>query len=467
MGGPARAQSCASRRWRSRPITTTCWRPGPPQLDIWETEYQQVLEGPESVAEFTKGTWLKPILDALDPGERPEFEARYKAKLAASLPPPRRWPGAVRLPPPVHHCGPQATTDLARPRRPATMAAAIAVAIGGMSWTRNSGRRAAGSGSKPSGRAEFDPATVDAAAFHKACAAAAKDWSGKLKAARAAASAKHAVYMTFAIIAVIAIIAILIAAAVASRGEGGGRMFAVVPALFRWAKRAAYGSYWSLRRQAKAAVLTKVLPTINLGYSVTTGRFPTTAFKSAGLMPSDGALEDHISGRHNGVDFHLCESTSGHAKGEAEDGPDVWEGVLFAFAYRKKFRGRTLIVRDGGAIGNFFKGFGKDGERITLEDPRFEERFEVFGSDQVEARYLLTPAFMERLVDLDTRYGGKKLKAAFADDKLLLTIDDRQDRFELHLEEGVRHGEAEKLLRDLEIPCQIIDALKLDAQTVA
>ena len=319
----------------------------------------------------------------------------------------------------------------------------------------------------PRGPADFDPQTVDGEAFSRACREVAKEWAGKLKTAHAAASAKHAVYVTIATIVVVIVIAALIAAVAASRGEGGGRLFAVVPAIYRWAKRAAYGSYWAMRREAKAAVLTKVLPTVNLSYALRTGGFPATAFKSAGLMPGDSALEDHISGRHNGVAFDLCESTSGHAKGEAEDGPDVWEGVLFAFAARKKFRGRTLIVRDGGAIGNFFKGFGKDGERITLEDPRFEDRFEVFGSDQMEARYLLTPAFMERLVELDDHYGKKKLKAAFADNKLLLTIDDRRDRFELDIESGFRKSQATKLLQDLEIPCRIIDALKLDARTVA
>ncbi len=65
-------------------------------LDVWETDYQQVLDGPEAVGEFTKGTWLKPILDALDPADRPDFEARYKAKLADAYP--RQADGRVLFP---------------------------------------------------------------------------------------------------------------------------------------------------------------------------------------------------------------------------------------------------------------------------------------------------------------------------------------------------------------------------------
>jgi trans-aconitate 2-methyltransferase len=46
-------------------------------LDVWETEYLQVLEGEHAVAEWTKGTALRPLLSALDEPERSRFEARY------------------------------------------------------------------------------------------------------------------------------------------------------------------------------------------------------------------------------------------------------------------------------------------------------------------------------------------------------------------------------------------------------
>ena len=307
---------------------------------------------------------------------------------------------------------------------------------------------------------------MDKPAFIRACEEAAKDWPGRLRTAKAKAAAKHMVNLAIAVVVTVVIIAVVIAIAVASRGEGIGRIAAVFAGLFRWAKNSAYRPYWALRRTAKGAVLKQALPTINLEYALHASRFPATAFRSAGLLSSGAALEDHISGQHSGVRFELSESTAGHVKGEDKDDAAVWQGVLLAFAAHKKFKGRTLIVRDGGAVGNFFKGFGKDGERVALEDPRFEDRFEVYGSDQIESRYLLTPTFMERMVELDDRFGRKSIKAAFADNKLLLTIDDRNDRFELDLEEGVKHGEAAKLLTDFEIPCRVIDALKLDANTV-
>jgi trans-aconitate 2-methyltransferase len=52
-------------------------------LDIWETEYLQVLDGENPVKEWTKGTWLSPLLAALREPERSRFEADYAARVAA------------------------------------------------------------------------------------------------------------------------------------------------------------------------------------------------------------------------------------------------------------------------------------------------------------------------------------------------------------------------------------------------
>ena len=69
-------------------------------LDIWESEYLQVLEGANPVKEWTKGTWLGPLLAALDEPERSGFEADY----ASGSPLPiraRRRQDAVPVPPHV------------------------------------------------------------------------------------------------------------------------------------------------------------------------------------------------------------------------------------------------------------------------------------------------------------------------------------------------------------------------------
>ncbi len=55
-------------------------------LEIWESEYLQVLSGEDPVAEFVKGSWLKQFLDRLAEPERSAFEASYRARVARAYP---------------------------------------------------------------------------------------------------------------------------------------------------------------------------------------------------------------------------------------------------------------------------------------------------------------------------------------------------------------------------------------------
>ncbi|RMF83997.1 MAG: methyltransferase domain-containing protein [Nitrospinota bacterium] len=56
-------------------------------LDIWETEYIQILEGENPVLEWVKGTALRPILTQLDDREREIFLQEYGQRLRTAYPP--------------------------------------------------------------------------------------------------------------------------------------------------------------------------------------------------------------------------------------------------------------------------------------------------------------------------------------------------------------------------------------------
>jgi trans-aconitate 2-methyltransferase len=66
------------------------------RLDMWETEYLQVLDGEHAVKEYTKSTWLSPLLAALDEPERSQFEAAYTGLVDAAYP--RRSDGKTLFP---------------------------------------------------------------------------------------------------------------------------------------------------------------------------------------------------------------------------------------------------------------------------------------------------------------------------------------------------------------------------------
>ncbi|MDP6821813.1 MAG: methyltransferase domain-containing protein [Dehalococcoidia bacterium] len=55
-------------------------------LDVWETDYIQVLNGDNPVKEWTKGTWLMPLLSALEEPWRGEFESAYAELVEKAYP---------------------------------------------------------------------------------------------------------------------------------------------------------------------------------------------------------------------------------------------------------------------------------------------------------------------------------------------------------------------------------------------
>lgn len=55
-------------------------------LDVWETEFSQILTGENPVKEWTKGTWLMPLLNALEEPERSDFEDAYAELILSRYP---------------------------------------------------------------------------------------------------------------------------------------------------------------------------------------------------------------------------------------------------------------------------------------------------------------------------------------------------------------------------------------------
>jgi trans-aconitate 2-methyltransferase len=77
---------------REKPVEAPAWyfdvlAPLAHDIDLWETEYHQVLTGPDPVKEWTKGTWLATFLNALDDdAERAAFERDYAERVRIAYP---------------------------------------------------------------------------------------------------------------------------------------------------------------------------------------------------------------------------------------------------------------------------------------------------------------------------------------------------------------------------------------------
>ena len=155
--------------------------------------------------------------------------------------------------------------------------------------------------------------------------------------------------------------------------------------------------------------------------------------RQCGILPGYDKrhLEDHVWGEIERSRFELadCKLVEVHRDSNGRTSETVvFHGLIGYFTFSKPFQGRTVLHTDHGTIFNALGGIGRDGERVVLEDPRFEKVFEVYSTDQVEARYLLTPAFMERLLQLRDGLGGR-MQAAFLNERLYLSVHLGKDHF--------------------------------------
>jgi len=152
--------------------------------------------------------------------------------------------------------------------------------------------------------------------------------------------------------------------------------------------------------------------------------------RAAGLVPEwdRAAFEDRLTGERHGVSFEFFEAQLKERRRTTDSRGrtrmrwvTVFDGQCLRFRFHKDFLGRTLVMRDAGLF-NLFGG--RNGlERVKLESSVFEQAFEVYGSDQVEARFLLTPDLMQRLIELEKVFRGGKLRCAFQNSDLLIALE--------------------------------------------
>lgn len=66
------------------------------EVDLWTTDYMQVMPGPEAIVDWYKGTGLRPFLDALAEAKRKAFMRDYLSLITEAYP--RRVDGKVLFP---------------------------------------------------------------------------------------------------------------------------------------------------------------------------------------------------------------------------------------------------------------------------------------------------------------------------------------------------------------------------------
>ncbi len=150
--------------------------------------------------------------------------------------------------------------------------------------------------------------------------------------------------------------------------------------------------------------------------------------------------DDLISGQIEKTDFRCSEfhteyRTVTYTKngGVQEHWHTIFKGMFFHADFNKNIKGETYIAPDFaeklfGKWGQKLQ-FSSKGELVKLENPEFEKLFVVHATDQIEARYILTPVIMEALVNIQKQY-NKQMHISFIGSRVYCAVSFTENLFE-------------------------------------
>ena len=136
-----------------------------------------------------------------------------------------------------------------------------------------------------------------------------------------------------------------------------------------------------------------------------------------------------------------------------------FNGVIVKLIPPRKYKGLTLIKKK-----KIINMSPKALKYVNLEDLEFEKDYNVYSNDQIEARYVLTTAFMERFKNIKLAFKASKIEASISEQGILIAISTNRDLFKVgKLWRPVADYEQFKTMADeFASILELIDTLKLE-----
>lgn len=177
--------------------------------------------------------------------------------------------------------------------------------------------------------------------------------------------------------------------------------------------------------------------------------------------------DDYVEGRRGKTVFCFSELHTEHEvrSGKNTHWETIFKGLFFIGDFNKNFQGRTYVYSENNPQLGFFSklltSFARDLEKVRLESTEFENKFIVYSSDQVEARYILTPSFMERLVKLQNLMGDST-SYSFVDTNVYVAVPSSDELFEPSVFSANDYNKFSNYYNTVHIVFDIIDELNLN-----
>lgn len=191
-------------------------------------------------------------------------------------------------------------------------------------------------------------------------------------------------------------------------------------------------SRWCIKKEFENSIKSKIMPIVcpcfgDMNWSHTFYN-EKDFIKQSYVIPefTSSSCDDIFIGAYKNVPYHIVESK--YEVGSGRNRHVVFEGVIVRIDMNKNFAGHTVIRPD--SLFHKASGVGKL-RHTTLEDVVFEKKFDVFTDDEVEARYLITPSFMQRLNGMKTAFKAQKVSCAFYKTHLFVALHTPKDLFSL------------------------------------
>lgn len=192
-----------------------------------------------------------------------------------------------------------------------------------------------------------------------------------------------------------------------------------------------YFSWFWIKKSFENSIKEKIMPTVcscfgNMEWShdhYSGGE----VFSASGVVPSFTSEEydDIFEGTFRDVNIEIIEPE--YVRGSGKHRQTVFNGVIIKLDMNKPFTSHTVIKPNG-----LMHLSPLPELRFTeLEDVEFNKKFDVYTNDEVDARYLITPSFMERLKKMETAFKASNVSCAFYGDLLIVALSTNKDIFSI------------------------------------
>ncbi len=151
------------------------------------------------------------------------------------------------------------------------------------------------------------------------------------------------------------------------------------------------------------------------------------------LLPSHdrSRFEDCWSGEIGKRHFQLHEAWLQERRNSGKNTRyvTVFRGSIITIDFTRDFHGTTLVERASrhrslfGGRKDSVKLDGKQLDYVDMVHPGFGDQFCIYSNDQVEARYLVHPEYVERLMAVQKAFAGKDIRAIFDRGELVIVVE--------------------------------------------